>query len=100
MARQIVWSKDAIESLEAIAEYIAQDSIVSAKKIVTKVLEAVRKLEQFPHLGIVAPEMSDPTIRQTIVLQYRLIYQVQEDGLVILSIVHARRRQRRRSRKH
>jgi plasmid stabilization system protein ParE len=63
MAKQIVWSQSALDDLEAIAEYIAESSVGGAKKVVTKVRDATRKLEQFPHLGMIAPELGDPTIR-------------------------------------
>lgn len=98
MAKQIVWSESALEDLEAIAEYVAESSVSSAKKVVTKVRDATRKLEQFPHLGMIVPELGDPTIRQSLVLQYRIIYQVENDRLVVLSIIHTRR-QRVRAKK-
>lgn len=97
MAKQIVWSESALDDLEAIAEHIAESSVSSAKKVVTKVRDATRKLEKFPHLGMIAPELGDPTIRQTLILSYRIIYQVEADRLVILSIIHTRRRKRGRA---
>lgn len=92
MASQVVWSESALEDLEAIAEYIAENSINSARKVVSKIRDAANKLENFPQLGMVVPEIGDPTIRQSLVLQYRLIYQLQDEQLIILSILHARRR--------
>jgi plasmid stabilization system protein ParE len=92
MATQVVWSESAVEDLEAIAEFIAENSVASAKKVVSKIRDAAINLEKFPHLGMVVPEMSDPSIRQSLVLKYRLIYQLQNDRLLILAILHARRK--------
>jgi addiction module RelE/StbE family toxin len=99
MAKQIAWSESALDDLEAIADYIADSSISSARKVVTKVRDATHKLEQFPHLGMIVPELGDSTIRQSLILQYRMIYQVEEDRLVILSIIHTRRSSRGRATK-
>jgi len=100
MAKQIVWSESALDDLEAIAEYVAESSVDSAKKVVTKVRDATHRLEQFPHLGMVVPELEDASLRQSLVLQYRIIYQVEDERLVVLSVIHTRRRQRVRAKKN
>ena len=97
MARRIVWSEAATEDLEAIANRIAQDSPSNASKVVKKILAATDDLNRFPHLGVVIPEANNPAIRQRVVFHYRLIYRVETDAIVILAIIHSRRRTRDRT---
>ncbi|GJI87733.1 MULTISPECIES: type II toxin-antitoxin system RelE/ParE family toxin [Duganella] len=92
MARKIAWSEAATEDLEAIANLIAQDSPPNASKVVKKIVAAADGLGRFPHLGVVIPETNNPAIRQRIVFHYRLIYKVESDAIVILAVIHSRRR--------
>ena len=96
MARAIVWSLDALDDLEAIAEYIARDSRASASKMISKILAAAQVLDMFPNLGLVVPEYSDPALRQCIVLRYRLIYRIEADQITVLNIIHTKRRSKNR----
>ncbi|WP_043479740.1 type II toxin-antitoxin system RelE/ParE family toxin [Janthinobacterium sp. HH01] len=97
MARRIVWSQAATEDLEAIAIRIAQDSPSNASKVVKKIIAAADDLNRFPHLGVVAPEAINPAIRQRVVFHCRLIYKVESDAIVILAVIHSRRRTRDRT---
>ena len=57
------------------------------------VVEAVEKLVEFPEMGRWVPEAGRADIRELIVLNYRVIYMVQDDkrSVVILAIVHGKR---------
>lgn len=49
MADQIVvWSPEALEDIDAIAAYIARDSVFYAAAVVEKMLGGGRRLESFP----------------------------------------------------
>ncbi len=91
MDRKLVWSPDAIQDLEAIAEYIGRDSIVYAESTVERIFESPAKLARFPNLGRVVPEKNDPSIREIFVFQYRVIYQIQTSEIHILAVVHGKR---------
>src|ERR1700739_3504982 len=96
MARAIGGSLDALDDLEAIAEYIARDSRANASKVISKILAAAQVLDMFPNLGLVVPEYSDPALRQRIVLRYRLIYRIEADQITVLNIIHTKRRSKNR----
>ena len=64
MAYQVVWSPRAIEDVEAIAAYIAEDSVAYAASVVKKIVDATRKLSSFPFAGRVVPEFGDESIRE------------------------------------
>ena len=60
---KIVWSPEAIEDIEAIAEYIKRDSEFYAAAVVSKILEMARIVKYFPMTGRVVPETGDENIR-------------------------------------
>jgi addiction module RelE/StbE family toxin len=91
MAFVIDWSPEALEDLEAIAEYIARDSRFYAQSVVRKMLDMAESLVDFPKMGRVVPELSDKNIRERFVYSYRLIYEVRDSQIVIVAIVHGKR---------
>jgi toxin ParE1/3/4 len=91
MARRITWSPRALQDLEAIVEYIARDSQAYAGTVVKKIVNETRSLIRFPLSGRKVPEFGDENIREVIVYSYRVIYQLQDDNVLIASIVHGRR---------
>ena len=76
MAFVIDWSPEAVEDLEAIADYIARDSRFYAQSVVRKMLEMAESLADFPEMGRIVPELGDKNIRERFVYSYRLIYQI------------------------
>jgi len=48
MDLRVDWSLEAIEDVEAIAEYISRDSEFYARAVVTKIVEVSRSLGEFP----------------------------------------------------
>lgn len=51
MARVVVWSPEAVEDVEAIAAYIQRDSSWYAKAAVSKIVDTVESIPEFPELG-------------------------------------------------
>jgi plasmid stabilization system protein ParE len=58
---------------------------------VKKVLSQVRILAQFPRSGRKVPEFDDDNVRELIVYSYRVIYRIQENGVVIAAVIHGKR---------
>lgn len=78
MAREVIWSYEATTDLEALAEYIARDSLFYAAAFVEEILDASRSLDTFFERGRIVPEFANPNIRELLVREYRLIYSIQE----------------------
>ena len=78
MAHRVVWSPRGLADVEAIATYIACDSLTYAKAVVRKILISTRMLEHFPLAGRKVPEFDDENIRELLVHSYRIIYAVRE----------------------
>jgi toxin ParE1/3/4 len=90
MAR-IRWTPQSADDLDAIAEYIASDSPHYARLFVLKVISAIDRLERFPEIGRVVPEMNDPAVRELILGNYRIVYRLNADVVEILTIYHGSR---------
>jgi len=88
---KVKWSKDSIEDLKEICRFIALDSSYYAKVFNDRVFEMVEHLELFPEIGRRVPESDDPNVRELIYKSYRIIYQIKEDYLEILTVIHGSR---------
>ncbi len=91
MDYKLIWSPQAIEDIRAIAEYISRDSRTYAESTVERIFQAPEKLGEFPKLGRVVPEKNHESVREIFVFQYRIIYEIQESEIHILTVVHGKR---------
>ena len=91
MAYKIVWSPEAIEDLQSIAEYIQRDSEFYARAVVTKILDVSRSIKDFPLIGRIVPELENENIRERFVYSYRLVYQIKTQQILIVAVIHGRR---------
>ena len=87
----VKWSKPAKLDLKQIHDYIARDSIFYAQKVSSEIVEKSEKLNSFPEVGRIVPEIEDPNIRELLIYSYRLIYEVFSDKVEILALVHGKR---------
>jgi len=85
---KIVWTETAVADLEAIHSFIARDSEYYASVFISEILNAVTKLENFPRSGRMVPEVNDNDIRELILGNYRLIYQIEKSQIQILTVLH------------
>jgi plasmid stabilization system protein ParE len=91
MARLLAWSPEAVEDLEAIAAYIERDSVWYANAVVSKIVETAESIPRFPELGRVVPEIGVYAIRERFVHSYRILYRIEDDRILVATIVHASR---------
>ena len=87
----VKWSKPAKLDLKQIYDYIARDSKFYAQKISQEIVEKSEKLNSFPEVGRIVPEIGDPNIRELIIYSYRLIYEVFPNKIEILALIHGKR---------
>jgi len=90
MAWKVNWSVEATDDLNRIAEYIKQDSETYAKSVVRRILESTRKLQQFPRMGRIVPELGDENMRELLVVSYRVIYRIEDNEVTIAAIAHTK----------
>ncbi len=91
MEYQLTWSPEAVEDLESIAEYIERDSSFYAQSVVSKILEASRDIKEFPLIGRSVPEIGDENIRERFIYSYRLVYQIRQQKILIVAVIHGKR---------
>jgi addiction module RelE/StbE family toxin len=89
--KKIIWTDPAIEDLQAIFDFISNDSEYYAKIFVNKILDAVEKLTDLPEIGRIVPEYNRKEIREIIFQSYRIIYKIGYDQILILTVIHGRR---------
>ena len=87
---KIIWSPLAIDRVAEIAQYIAQDSPKSAQKWVESTFQIVERLESFPKIGRIVPEIMQDDFREIIHGNYRIIYRLKSDIVSILTVKHGR----------
>ena len=92
MAREVVWTEPAWQDMEGAAEFINRDSESYAAAFVQEIQEAVASLSQFADRGRVVPEFADESVRELMVRPYRLVYEVSDERVFILALVHSARR--------
>ena len=89
--RRIVWGESAQQALDEVVGDIAKDSPEGAIRVLTLSLEKVASLSTLPERGRMVPEVGDPTLRELFVYDYRLLYRVYDDRVVIQAFLHGAR---------
>ena len=90
MDYKVVWSPEAVEDLQSIAEYIERDSEFYSRAVVIKILDVSRSIINLPLRGRVVPEAGDDKIRELFVYSYRVIYQIQKSQILIVAVIHGK----------
>jgi len=90
---QIIWSRIAHADLAGIIEYIAYDSPTNAKKILKTIRNKAANLYISPQRGRIIPELQEQGIvqyREIIIKSWRVIYRIDDDSVLVLSVIDAR----------
>lgn len=87
----VKWTSTAKMDLKKIYSYIAEDSKYYARRVAQDIVEKTEGLNAFPEIGRIVPEINDKKIRELIIYSYRLIYEVKNDDVDILAIIHGKR---------
>ncbi|HHT9155105.1 MAG TPA: type II toxin-antitoxin system RelE/ParE family toxin [Candidatus Tripitaka sp. YC43] len=88
---KIEWTEPALSDLESIRDYIKKDSEYYATRFVERIITAVETLEKFPKMGRNVPEAEEENIRELLFYNYRVMYRVETQRILILAIVHGAR---------
>lgn len=90
-ARRVVWAESAQKALDEIVADIATDSHGGAIRVLTVALETAESLSTLADRGRTVPEVGDPALRELFVFDYRLLYRVYDDRVVIRAFLHGAR---------
>ena len=89
--RQVGWAESASRSLAQVIDDIAATSPTGALKVLERALDTAGSLSTFSERGRVVPEVNDPALREVRVFDYRLIYRVYADRVLIRAFLHGAR---------
>lgn len=85
---KIIWSEEALKDIEEIISFISKDSELYAVNFASKIISAVETLRVFPEIGRIVPEYADPKIREIIYRNYRIVYQIEDRAVEIITVSH------------
>jgi toxin ParE1/3/4 len=89
---KLYYTPRAVADLEAIAEYLQPRSLQGAARVRVAILETLRNLVQFPHIG---RRQTAETVRKIAVRKYKYLvyYSLDEaaEEIVVLTIQHGAR---------
>lgn len=91
MDYQVIWSAEALDDVDSIAEYIAKDSPFYAQSVVEQIQSVSRKLSVLPHRGRIVPELKSNHYRERFIYSYRLIYRLMDNDVYIIAVIHGAR---------
>ncbi len=92
MADKIIWSAAARDDLRGLVRTIAADDPALAEQFAYRLMQQADKLGDFPELGRQIPEKRDPTLREIMVVPYRVIYRVRQHHVIeIVRVWHGAR---------
>jgi toxin ParE1/3/4 len=87
---RIVWSPTARRRAQAAVDYIALDRPHASLEWFDALVERVELIRDLPEQGRVVPEWHEPSVREVFHEPYRVIYEVSDEHLEILTMSHFR----------
>ena len=81
---------EAFADLDEVWEYIAQDSITAANRVIDNIESALNMLASNPYAGHLRPDLNSNALRFWVVGSYLIAYSA-EDPLLVIGIFHGRR---------
>ena len=88
---RLFWTQRARRDLLAIADHIGADSPAAARRTINSLRERAGSLPPHPLAGRVVPELGKHEIRELVCGNYRLVYLIGSDRLLVLTIFEGHR---------
>jgi len=86
------WTDTAIGHLQAIHDYIAQNSPIYAQRVVDRITRRSQQIASLPRSGQIVPEHGLDEVREVFEKPYRIIYRILPDRIDVLAVIHGMRR--------
>ena len=80
------WTEQAVQDLEFIRDFIERDSPRYGRVVVERLVEATSRIELFPMSGRAVPELAREDLRELIVGDYRIVYRLDGELAVLLTV--------------
>ena len=82
---------EAAVDLGEIWDFIAEDNLDAADKVIADILASIDALVPFPHQGHKRPDLTSRPLRFTVVGEYLIAYAPEEKPLWVVAVMHGRR---------
>lgn len=86
----IRWDRLAKDNLDAIYDYIAEDSVLAARKVKKELVYIARRLNDFPEKFSIEDYLADVpgNYRSVSKWSYKIIYEVTDECIIIADVFH------------
>jgi toxin ParE1/3/4 len=91
----IIWTREALNKLIEIENFIARDSPQRAEEFIDYLIERSEFLKSNEKIGRIVPEISHTSIRELLIKNYRLVYRIEKSEIFILTVFEGHRLLRR-----
>ena len=88
---EVRWTKQAVDDLRSIREFIERDSPRYGRLVAERLFEATSRIEIFPESGRVVPEVRRDDIRELIVGEYRVVYRLEAETAILITVFRSSR---------
>jgi len=88
---RLSWTLNARQDLEAIAAFIGRDSPVAAGRQIALLRQTALETLRFPHIVRLLPEAGQEDLRERVLGNYRLVYQVFPEEVRVLMVLEGHR---------
>jgi plasmid stabilization system protein ParE len=86
-----VFHPQAFTDLDEIWEFIAEDNLDAADRVLGEIHDAIRGLVPFPHQGHRRPDLTSRPLRFQTVRDFLIVYVSDEKPLLVVAVLHGRR---------
>ena len=82
---------EAYADLDEIWEYIADDNLAAADRVLEEIFRTIRSLADFPHQGHKRPDLTSRPLLFHAWRDYVITYAPDEKPLAVIAVLHGRR---------
>jgi plasmid stabilization system protein ParE len=87
---KVIWAPTARRQALAAVDYIAADRPLASQEWLEGLVQRIDLASDMPDQGRVVPEWHEATVREVFHEPYRVIYEVRQDHIEILTLCHFR----------
>lgn len=82
---------EAYKDLDEIWDFIADDNVAAADRLLEEIREAMRDISRFPSIGHRRPDLTRRPLRFHTVQSFLIVYAPDQDPLHVIAVLHGRR---------
>jgi plasmid stabilization system protein ParE len=82
---------EAYADLDEIWEYIADDNLDAADRVLEEIYQTIQSLVAFPHRGHKRPDLTSRPLLFHVLRDYVIAYAPDEKPLAVIAVLHGRR---------